>query len=499
MGRIGELHPTFVIALFFGICFALVAFVKFSIVDEAALQLAKRPLRNRIDRGLKETQPKRKPPRVQRQRPRVQRQTVRSQAKVKPERARVELSVREKLKPLSLFEVLTAHAEGNPPRIGASQVSSGLTLVYQPSPVQTPAFGIALGQPSPFNTQNQKQKEFPAEYREGYKEITTNPKPDFTTAASQVRQSIVRIWSADSPQRICFGTGFAVGDGHIVVTSRHLFSCSYEMPTRHDGHIVVTSRHLVGTGKEILVQTEDDRIHEASLLTDLPHRDLAALSVQTHIEPLRLATAEQFTWETPVFVIGHTRSAKSLQNTGKLDYLEPWEEFGFIDNPQLMANDTLIIHTDVRIQEGQSGSPLMTADGLLVGVMSWVRGGATRGNFCIHQQHVRELFELAITKTGQEVGNSEGRLAVELTPQPMSEVEGDRVRAMNRYLKKMNRTEKRKAKSEKRKYALRLQREKWQNKYGGRRSRRYRRGGGTHPIVQEGIHSLMHSYFYGPH
>ena len=464
MGRIGELHPTFVIVLFFAICFALVAFIKFSIVENSALQDTKRPTaRSRLRGLLDESEPKRKPARVQR---RVSR--VKSQAKVKPKRARVKRTVPEAPKPLSLIEVLTARAEGNPSRIGASQVSSGLTLVYQPPTVQTPAFGTALGQPSPFNTPNQKQKELPTEYREGYKEITTNPKPDFTTAASQVRRSIVRIWSADSPQKIFFGTGFAVADGHIVVTSRH----------------------LVGTGKAILVQTEDDRIHEASLLVDLPHRDLAALSVDVHIEPLSFATAEQFTWKTPVFVIGHTRSAKSLQNTGELDYLESWEDFGFIDNPQLMSNDTLIIHTDARIQEGQSGSPLMTPDGLVVGVMSWVRGGYTRENFCIHQQHVRELIVSAITKTGQEVGNSEGRIAVELTPQPISEVEGDRIRAMNRYLKRMHLLEERKAKREKRRYALAVQRQRH-----GLRSRRYQRGGGTNPVVREGVHSLMH--FYG--
>lgn len=181
-------------------------------------------------------------------------------------------------------------------------------------------------------------------------EATTDPSQQEPEAAGSVYtdvyeetiQSVVLV-QTDSGQ----GTGFMYDDTHVV-----------------------TNAHVVGTASSTQVRFNEGTWSTGSVRGRDVHSDLAVIQVETVPEP---ATPLPFTEEPPV--IG--QEAVAIGN--------PYNLNGSLTTGVISGTDRLIpspsgyqipdaIQTDAAVNPGNSGGPLMSLDGTVLGVVNSKRG-----------------------------------------------------------------------------------------------------------------------------
>ena len=197
------------------------------------------------------------------------------------------------------------------------------------------------------------------------------PQPEFKKCAELTEASVVRVRTERG-----LGTGFAVGDGTVLVTNSH----------------------VINQAKEISIKATDGTEQTATVLLDVPHRDLAALRITTAVKPLLLAEDNQYWETTPILVIGHGLGINNLQNDGgitaRYTVRQLLDERIRPDWPT--RNDTVMLVMDATIRPGHSGSPVVTPDGLVVGVAEGLLEKFPKVNFAVEVKHVRELLNDAV-------------------------------------------------------------------------------------------------------
>ncbi len=199
-------------------------------------------------------------------------------------------------------------------------------------------------------------------------------RPDFDRTKGEIRASIVHR-SVRTKAGVQIGTGFSVGDGTVIVTNDHVLGGDDELAT-------------------VTVTTSDGRLLKAIPKKRSAETDLAALSVfDGQVPPLLLARDDQFMWRTPVLVMGYGLGRKDLVNTGSLDEMLEWKALNRRGSG--ISSDTLLLKFNAEAHHGHSGSPVVTPDGLVVGVQSMIDPTKATDNFAIHVYHVRQLLHEA--------------------------------------------------------------------------------------------------------
>jgi serine protease Do len=128
--------------------------------------------------------------------------------------------------------------------------------------------------------------------------------------------------------------------------------------------LVVTCSHVV-TGRTSGVRLGDGAEHEGRLLLDEPESDIALLMLDEPLEPPAIEVRR-----TPL------RPGELLFAMGN-----PWGEARVLTSGIAMGNagDGRLVAADLRVAPGNSGGPLVDAEGRLAGVVSMYRGGAAVG------------------------------------------------------------------------------------------------------------------------
>ncbi len=202
------------------------------------------------------------------------------------------------------------------------------------------------------------------------------PEPDFKTCKERISKSVVRI-VVRTPRGESLGTGFAVGDGRLLVTNSHVISA--------------------GEGKGVIsVETTDGRTLKAIPQANWPERDLAVLSIFEEVQPLALAKEDQFMWKTPVMLLGHGQAIRNLPNVGELSELTRWDLQNQRNPKAPLQDDTWLLKFTANVHPGHSGSPVVTPDGLVVGVTCMEAPADTKTNWAIHVKHIREILQEAV-------------------------------------------------------------------------------------------------------
>lgn len=151
-------------------------------------------------------------------------------------------------------------------------------------------------------------------------------------------------------EAIAIGTGFAVGDGKTIVTNAHVVTDSFTPEEE---------------ALEIFLQREDGARVQASVAGIDYHADIAVLDAEEEMtdSPLEFATAKPETGD-PVMAIGsplgltYTMSVGHITGVDRtLSGLAGFNVYG-------------ALQTDAVIAPGNSGGPLINADGQVVGVNS---------------------------------------------------------------------------------------------------------------------------------
>lgn len=164
-----------------------------------------------------------------------------------------------------------------------------------------------------------------------------------------IKNSVVKVCSDDGA-----GTGFAVSlKGHIL-------TCA---------HVLVNDR--------VLIITENGDRHYGEILGKDEKSDLAIL----HIEnwggsPLTFADPATLTEGQTVYALGHPLG---------LDFTV---SRGIISNKQRIKHGISLVQTDVSLNPGNSGCPVINEQGETVGVASRVIEGGQGLGFAIALQHI---------------------------------------------------------------------------------------------------------------
>ena len=130
--------------------------------------------------------------------------------------------------------------------------------------------------------------------------------------------------------------------------------------------LILTNNHVLGRHTPIVV-LQNDGEYESRLLARDPDVDLALLSIEaTHLIPLRPASASPRVGEL-VFAFGHPWGQRNTVTRGIVSAL------AFAQNGR---GDTLpIVRSDVPLAPGNSGGPLVNANGEVVGINAMIVGG----------------------------------------------------------------------------------------------------------------------------
>jgi len=159
--------------------------------------------------------------------------------------------------------------------------------------------------------------------------LTTSAKLSQSEVVQEYKQSVVVIRSGGSK-----GTGFVVSEDGLIVTNRHVVD-----------------------GGAPNVHFADGRVYRGTVLAIDDDVDLAVLDIEAHGLPaLTLADAYDGAEDVPVYIIGNPLFFNGIANEGVT-----WGLLAERD-PPLMA-------IDAPVYKGNSGSPVLTKEGQVIGVV----------------------------------------------------------------------------------------------------------------------------------
>jgi len=160
---------------------------------------------------------------------------------------------------------------------------------------------------------------------------------------------------------------------------------------RADG-LIVTNRHVVNGALKIRVRLPDGRDIPAKLLGADAITDIALLKVNAILPALLLGTSQSVSVGDPVIAIGNPFGLGQSVSAGIISARgRTLEEDPYID----------FLQTDAAINHGNSGGPLMSPDGTVVGVTSAIfspSGGSVGLGFAIPAETVASVIGQLETK-----------------------------------------------------------------------------------------------------
>jgi S1-C subfamily serine protease len=139
---------------------------------------------------------------------------------------------------------------------------------------------------------------------------------------------------------------------------------------------LATAYHVVSSGnKDITVDLADGRTLKAHVLDVKPLSDIAVLQVDgrpgEQFKPLELAeTSRGLQSGTPVFVVGHPRGwPETFVSEGTISGRQRMQDTDLEQDPS--NPNRMMVATRLHIEKGNSGSPMLDANGKVIGVVSF--------------------------------------------------------------------------------------------------------------------------------
>lgn len=193
---------------------------------------------------------------------------------------------------------------------------------------------------------------------------TTQPAAALATSPAELFAShspaVVRVIAHDSNFNVRLGSGFFISKDGLLVTNYHVIrDADFASVLRADN----TTLYVEG----IAAQDKD--------------ADLALLKVNVSDVPfLKIGPDEPPKVGTKVYAIGNPEGLTDTLSEGLVSGLRNY------------SNHLVAIQTSAAISHGSSGGPLMTADGVVVGVTSATLIDGQNLNFAVPAEQVRQLM-----------------------------------------------------------------------------------------------------------
>jgi putative serine protease PepD len=158
---------------------------------------------------------------------------------------------------------------------------------------------------------------------------------------------------ADTPEGQATGSGFVVSKDGLIVTNEHVVDGASQVQVK------------IGTS---------DQAQDATVVGADPSRDLALLKVDGHDLPtLSLGDSSQVGVGDPTYAIGNPFGLDHTLTTGIVSALQ--RSLQAPDGAKISG----AIQTDAALNPGNSGGPLLDADGKVIGVNSQIQTGSSNG------------------------------------------------------------------------------------------------------------------------
>jgi S1-C subfamily serine protease len=154
--------------------------------------------------------------------------------------------------------------------------------------------------------------------------------------------------------------------------------------------LIATNKHVVGIQRNVTVRLFDSTELSGQLVRSFADVDLAFIKIdQTQTKYSSLAKAGDLKVGQKVFAIGHPHG---LQNTLTQ---------GVVSSVNRNIGGTPYVQTDASINPGNSGGPLFNEFGEVVGINTWIMGGATGLGFAVPTDAVWDRFDVAMDSVPQ--------------------------------------------------------------------------------------------------
>ncbi len=124
---------------------------------------------------------------------------------------------------------------------------------------------------------------------------------------------------------------------------------------------IITNNHVIEGNNTVSVVFPDNGRFTATVENTYPSVDLAVLKINENKEELpflELAKETSFVSNEPIYFIGNPLSFKGIANEGTI-----------IDYKQLSDWDSPVVMIEAPVYRGNSGSPVLNHDGLVIGIV----------------------------------------------------------------------------------------------------------------------------------
>ncbi len=195
------------------------------------------------------------------------------------------------------------------------------------------------------------------------------------------------------------GNGMADFSGIIeealkgVVTIRTSSAQGSGVIITDDGYIL-TNAHVVQQTSRIRVITSDERTHLARLIGSDEEMDIALLKIEGSYDSLPFGDSREVRIGDRVIAIGNPYSLAFTVTEGIISSLN---RTGINDLPYYLQ-------TDVSLNPGNSGGPLLNTDGQVIGINNFKIGGAENLGFALEANKARDsINQIAQSELNQNL------------------------------------------------------------------------------------------------
>ncbi len=152
---------------------------------------------------------------------------------------------------------------------------------------------------------------------------------------------------------------------------------------------VVTNAHVVLDARKIAVLTYDRKIIPAELIGQDKLRDLALLKIEGEHHALKLEDSDNLEVGRKVIAIGNPLGLSFTVTQGIISALDRTGPNGLAE----------YVQTDVSLNPGNSGGPLIDIQGKVVGINNFKVGNAEGLGFALESNSIRKTVNIMVNQT----------------------------------------------------------------------------------------------------
>ncbi len=184
-------------------------------------------------------------------------------------------------------------------------------------------------------------------------EYLKSTQQDFSLVIEDALKKVVTVTTD-----ISAGTGFAIGDGSYILTNNH----------------------VIEGGKVIQVQTYSDEVYVAQFVGSDSNADMALLKISGKLDYFGLADSDEVQIGEKVIAIGNPLGLSFTVTEGIVSALHR-------EGPSGLDS---YIQTDVTLNPGNSGGPLVNKEGKIIAMANFKVGGAEALGFGLESNTLRK-------------------------------------------------------------------------------------------------------------